>query len=201
MWEFGFFHGWYFLERLCDQNARPASRRAQAVEPAQELHFRLLRPFGSVLAFILNRYTLAIPPPVKEEILRRADPNLPPHMPKKVPPSSDFGKRLVDARRARGLTQTELAELIGSSQRAISSYETVAEFPPATTIVKLAQVLKVSTDELFGIEKPKAPPMVTQDPETKRLWKKFLQVMVLPEKDRRAVIRLINSLVSVTNQE
>ena len=28
-----------------------------------------------------------------------------------------------------------------------------------------------------------------------RLWKKFQQVMTLPEKDRRAVIRLVNSLV------
>ena len=33
-----------------------------------------------------------------------------------------------------------------------------------------------------------------QDPETKRLWKKFQQLIDLPEKDRRAVIRLLNSL-------
>jgi hypothetical protein len=31
--------------------------------------------------------------------------------------------------------------------------------------------------------------------EDRRLWKKFQQVMALPEKDRRAVIRLVNSLV------
>ncbi len=30
----------------------------------------------------------------------------------------------------------------------------------------------------------------------RRLWKKFQQVLSLPEKDRRAVIRLVNSLVS-----
>lgn len=34
----------------------------------------------------------------------------------------------------------------------------------------------------------------SEDPETRRLWKKFQQVAELPEKDQRAVIRLINSL-------
>ena len=34
-----------------------------------------------------------------------------------------------------------------------------------------------------------------EDPEVRRLWKKFQQVLSLPEKDRRAVIRLVNSLV------
>jgi hypothetical protein len=36
---------------------------------------------------------------------------------------------------------------------------------------------------------------LTDDPEARRRWKKFQQVMALPEKDRRAVIRLVNSLV------
>jgi hypothetical protein len=34
------------------------------------------------------------------------------------------------------------------------------------------------------------------DPETRRLWKKFQLIMQLPEKDQRAVIRLVNSLVA-----
>jgi hypothetical protein len=37
------------------------------------------------------------------------------------------------------------------------------------------------------------------DPETRRLWKRFRQVSSLPERDRKAVIRLINSLVSVAS--
>jgi transcriptional regulator with XRE-family HTH domain len=115
-------------------------------------------------------------------------------MPKKVPPSSEFGERLVLLRKARGLTQTQLAEMIQSSQRAISHYETIAEFPPAPVLVELARALRVSTDELLGIRSPKAKPR-EEDPEVRRLWKKFQQVMDLPEKDRRAVIRLVNSLV------
>jgi transcriptional regulator with XRE-family HTH domain len=115
-------------------------------------------------------------------------------MPRKVEATSEFGRRLVELRRARGLTQTQLAEAIGSSQRAISSYETVAEFPPAAVVVELARALQVTTDELFGL-RPLRPANGHDDPATRRLWKKFQQVAALPEKDRRAVIRLVNSLV------
>ena len=120
-------------------------------------------------------------------------------MPKKVEASSEFGRRLVEFRKARGLTQIQLAEAIDSSQRAISSYETVAEFPPAAVIVELARALHVSTDELFGL-KPMRPTNGHDDPETRRLWKKFQQVATLPEKDRRAVIRLVNSLVQTRDR-
>jgi transcriptional regulator with XRE-family HTH domain len=117
-------------------------------------------------------------------------------MPKKVPPSSDFAERLTQARRNRGLTQIQLAELIGSSQRAISHYETIAEYPPTNVLVALAQALEVSTDELLGLKTPKRQQRVRDDPETRRLWKTMQLVADLPERDRRAVARLIQSLVS-----
>lgn len=117
-------------------------------------------------------------------------------MPKKVPPSSPFGERLLLLRRARALTQLQLAELVDSSQRAISAYETVADFPPTQVVIELARVLSVSTDELLGLRVPKTRQALPDEPEARRLWKKFQLVLSLPEKDRRAVIRLVNSLVS-----
>lgn len=116
-------------------------------------------------------------------------------MPRKVPPASAFGERLAELRAERRITQGQLAEMIDSSQRAISHYETVAEFPPTAVVVQLAEALKVSTDELLGV-KPLRAARAAEDPEVRRLWKKFQQVLSLPEKDRRAVIRLINSLVA-----
>jgi|SRR5687768_14745569 len=118
-------------------------------------------------------------------------------MPKKVQPSSAFGERLMRLRMARGLTQTQLAELIGSSQRAISSYETIAEYPPTAVLIKLAKALEVSTDLLLGLKLPRKTSEPKEDPEMRRLWKRFQLVRSLPDKDQRAVIRLINSLVSV----
>jgi hypothetical protein len=60
-------------------------------------------------------------------------------------------------------------------------------------------VLQVSPDELLGLKPPRkaAPPLTEQGPETRLLWKRFQVVVQLPEKDQRAVIRLIHSLAAV----
>jgi hypothetical protein len=66
----------------------------------------------------------------------------------------------------------------------------------------LAQALNVSTDELLGVKKgvrtsqSKKAAANHEDPEIRRVWKKFQQLLSLPEKDQRAVIRLVNSLVA-----
>lgn len=116
-------------------------------------------------------------------------------MPRKSRQGSDFGRRLAALRKERGLTQIELAEAIGSNQRLLSYYENVADHPPAAVIAALAKALKVSADELLGLKPLRLDRRSQEDPEARRLWKKFQQVMALPEKDRRAVIRLVNSLV------
>lgn len=114
-------------------------------------------------------------------------------MPRKKNEESDFGKRLVALRRLRGLTQIQLAEAIGTTQRAISYYENHAAYPPAGMVIAIAKALHVSADELLGIRSTKSDPRA-EDPDVRRLWKKFQQVSTLPDKDQRAVIRLINSL-------
>jgi len=40
----------------------------------------------------------------------------------------------------------------------------------------------------------------TDDPEVRRMWKKFQQLLTLPEKDQRAVMRLVNSLVGAKGE-
>jgi transcriptional regulator with XRE-family HTH domain len=134
--------------------------------------------------------------------------NLPPHrdsaftiaseMPRRKKEDSSFGPRLTAIRRARGLTQVELAKAAGSTQRAISYYENDDGVPPASVVIALANVLSVSTDELLGVKPPKLEP-AHDDPETRRLWKRFQMVTRLPEKDQRAVIRLIHSLGAVSS--
>lgn len=114
-------------------------------------------------------------------------------MPRKKNEDSGFGARLVAFRRLRGMTQVELAEAAGTTQRAITYYENEMGHPPAAQLVALAKALRVTTDELLGIKPPKPDPRA-DDPETRKLWKKFQLVASLPERDQRAVIRLINSL-------
>lgn len=117
-------------------------------------------------------------------------------MPRKKRTSTDFGERLVALRKARGLTQVQLAEAIGSTQRAISYYENEASYPPAPVVADLAGGLGVTIDELMGAKKLAKAAQKPMDAETRRLWKKFQQVLSLPERDQRAVMRLLNSLVA-----
>ncbi|MGB8061868.1 MAG: helix-turn-helix transcriptional regulator [Candidatus Sulfotelmatobacter sp.] len=114
-------------------------------------------------------------------------------MPAKKPAQTAFGKRLVALRQARGLTQIQLAKTAETTQRAISYYETEAEFPTAAALIPLARALRVSTDELLGAKPAK---LDQENPQKRRLWKRFQRMASLPERDQRAVIRLINSLVA-----
>lgn len=121
-------------------------------------------------------------------------------MPAKKEPHTAFGKRLFSLRRARGLTQVQLAEALGTTQRVISYYETEAELPPSTAIIPLARILGVSTDELLGLKPARTNGNASI--EKQRLWKRFQKMEALPTKDQRAVIRrLINSLAGSAQAE
>lgn len=108
---------------------------------------------------------------------------------------SDFGERLSALRKERGLSQRQLAAAIGTSQRTISYYENEAGYPQMPVVAELARALGVTSDELLGIETSRET-VALDDPHTRRIWKKFRQVLTLPEKDQRAVLRLVNSLVA-----
>ena len=127
------------------------------------------------------------------------DHKIPLEMPAKKEPHWAFGKRLFALRKAGGLTQVQLAEALGTTQRVISYYETDAELPPSTAIIPLARVLEVSTDELLGL-KP-TEPNGNSSVQKQRLWKRLQKMEVLPTKDQRAVIRLINSLAGSSHVE
>lgn len=116
-------------------------------------------------------------------------------MPRKKYGESSFGERLQAIRKARGLTQVQLAEAAGTTQRAVSYYETEAGFPPAPAVIDLARALKITTDELLGVKPPRVE-RINDDSEARRQWKRFQMVSTLPERDQKAVIRLINSLVA-----
>jgi transcriptional regulator with XRE-family HTH domain len=116
-------------------------------------------------------------------------------MPRKKSAPSPFGRRLEALRKARGLTQLDVAKALGTTQRTVSYYETQGGSPPAYVVVTLAKLLRVSADELLGLKPSKAENR-KEDPEKRRLWKRFRRMTSLPERDQRAVIRLINSLVS-----
>lgn len=58
--------------------------------------------------------------------------------------------KLKDLREEAGMTQKQLAEKIGNSQRNISNWESGNSQPDLETVVRLADLFGVTTDELLG---------------------------------------------------
>lgn len=97
-----------------------------------------------------------------------------------------------------GLTQVQLAEATKTTKRSISCYQKDDGVPPSSIVMFLARALQVSADERLGLKPPKtAASSGDGDEETRRLWKRLQAVTQSPEKDQRAVIRLVNSLAAI----
>jgi transcriptional regulator with XRE-family HTH domain len=63
-----------------------------------------------------------------------------------------FGEKLINARLSLNLSQTELAEKIGVSERSIYSYEQTGTFPRTAVLKRIADALNVSVSYLMDEE-------------------------------------------------
>ena len=68
----------------------------------------------------------------------------------------EFGERLKQYRKQKGLTQQELADLLGVSNKSVSRWES-GSYPDVATLGPLAKALGVTVDDLLGT----APPIRT----------------------------------------
>lgn len=102
-----------------------------------------------------------------------------------------FGTRLAALRQAKGMTQVELGEAVGVSNRVIAYYEADGAQPPGAMLVDLARVLKVSTGELLGL----TPLSEKTSPRTARLLKRLQRIEELPPADQRAVLNLVDAML------
>jgi len=103
-----------------------------------------------------------------------------------------FGQRLAEIRKARGFSQRDLAGELGISQRMVAYYEAQADRPPAHLLPKIADVLRVSADELLGIKRLKDKDGVSH----LRLWRRLRQVEKLRPNDRRALLKMLDALLA-----
>lgn len=63
-----------------------------------------------------------------------------------------FGSMLARLRREQGMTQLELAEKMGVTDKAVSKWERDLSFPDVGSIPKLAELLNVSADTLLQVK-------------------------------------------------
>lgn len=63
-----------------------------------------------------------------------------------------FGNMVAVLRKEKGMTQVELAEKMGVTDKAVSKWERDISFPDVSSIPKLAEILEVSVDELMQVK-------------------------------------------------
>lgn len=102
-----------------------------------------------------------------------------------------FAERLRALREARKITQTRLAALLGVDPRVYNRWERGSATPQLETVVRIAQILQVSLDELAGLQAVKSEPRV-RNPKLHALYG---QMDSLSDEDQQALIILMDSLV------
>ena len=63
-----------------------------------------------------------------------------------------LGRMISSLRKEKGMTQLELAEKMGVTDKAVSKWERDLSFPDINSIPKLAEVFEVSIDELMQVK-------------------------------------------------
>lgn len=66
-----------------------------------------------------------------------------------------FGTRIYNLRKGKGLSQTELGDLVGVSNKAVSKWENGDAKPAMTQLIKLSKIFDISMDKIVDLEEKK----------------------------------------------
>ena len=102
------------------------------------------------------------------------------------------GLRLL--RSARQITQARLAELLEVNLRVYNRWERGLATPQFDTVVRIAEILQITLDELAGRAPRPADPKI----HNQELLSLYQQVDSLPDAEQQALILVIDSFVRKT---
>jgi len=100
-----------------------------------------------------------------------------------------FGGRLRDCRKAKGLSQNELAGILKTNHSVIGKYERDAVKPSIDVVKRLADVLETTIAYLMGETKSDD---LFKDPEMLRRLKEINQ---LPQKDKDCILYNLDAVL------
>lgn len=106
---------------------------------------------------------------------------------------TDLGKRILDLRKRKNLSQTDLANAVGISYAQIGRYETKDTQPPAEVLKKIADALGTTVDYLISGDTGEKAKAALKDSE---LLQQFKAVEGMSEDDRTVVKKLIDAFIT-----
>ena len=104
----------------------------------------------------------------------------------------DLGERIRELRKARGMTQEELADTLGVTQALIASYETARRSIPLRKLVVLADALGISIEEVVG----RSPARRQKRGPTSKIEERLLAIEKLPRSEQQFVIRMLDNALA-----
>jgi transcriptional regulator with XRE-family HTH domain len=107
--------------------------------------------------------------------------------------SKECGPRVAEIRKARGITQVELAAKLGITQGNLSKYERGELRLHSDLLVKLAEILAVSIDDIFGVSTTASRP---EPAKNRRFLRRIPQIEKLPKRDQDALLRTIDAFIA-----
>jgi transcriptional regulator with XRE-family HTH domain len=116
-----------------------------------------------------------------------------------MPSDSALGRKVRELRRSRGMTQKELAAIVGVTGAQLHRYETGATRVAASRMIAIAEALGVRADVLIGSCTPAAPvPPPTTDASTGDDLVELIQLFssIGEPKNRNAVLAIARMLAS-----
>jgi len=103
----------------------------------------------------------------------------------------EVGERVAALRKEQGLTQAQMAELLGMSQQMVALYELGRRRIPLDLFPEIARLLGVSIEELFGTTSQSA----RRGPMPK-LQQQLERITRLPRSKQRFVMEILDAVLS-----
>ena len=103
-----------------------------------------------------------------------------------------FGKQLAECRKAKNLSQKELAKAFVTSHTTIGKYERDEMVPSIDAAKKLARILDTTVGYLLG-ENEQAD--LFKDP---KMLQRFKDIAVLPEKEKECLLTTVDHFIKTS---
>ena len=109
----------------------------------------------------------------------------------------ELGARIAALRKARNITQVQLAEKLGISQQTLQSYECGRRRVPVSAMPAVAQHLAVSLDELFDAPAQASTKRAPAKRGPAPKWQQQIeQIATLPRAKQQVVMQMLDGLLA-----
>lgn len=104
----------------------------------------------------------------------------------------ELGERLRAVRHSHGVTQSQVAKILGTNQSHVSNVERGARGLTLQQVVKLTRAFDVSADTLLNGKKPAKP---ARSLKSGRLLQRLQRIEELPPTQQKAILKILDGLL------